>query len=141
MDDNAMVNNVLNDATRGWSLTRRLVVGVAIVILVIVTALLAVDLVGDDDPPGGLLFTIPAGSKNRVLPELESAITIPTDIVFAAGEEAAIVIVNEDDVTHRAGPFLVGPKQTYVQRFDTPGSYPIACSVDPAESIVVTVEG
>ena len=44
-------------------------------------------------------------------------------------------------VAQRAGPFLVGPGQTYVQRFPNPGVYPIACTVNAAESIVVTVEG
>jgi plastocyanin len=68
-------------------------------------------------------------------------VTIPTDIRFGSGEVAAITIINEDDVTHRAGPFLVGPGQTFTQRFPRPGSYPITCAVDPAESIVVTVEG
>jgi plastocyanin len=94
----------------------------------------------DNDERPGLVFIIPEGSKNNVLPELESAVQIPTDIRFGPEETAAITIVNEDDVTHRAGPFLVGPGQTYIQRFDDAGSYPIACAVDPAESIVVTVE-
>ncbi len=89
----------------------------------------------------GLLFVIPAGSADLVAePGFDSAVTIPTDIRFASGESAAITIRNEDTVAHRAGPFLVAAGQTYVQRFRNPGSYPIACAVDPAESIVVTVE-
>jgi hypothetical protein len=40
---------------------------------------------------------------------------------------------------HRAGPFLVGPGQTYVQRFTEPGRYPVICTVDPLETVVVTV--
>lgn len=88
----------------------------------------------------GLLFVIPAGSAALVAePGIDSAVTIPTDIRFASGETAAITIRNDDTVTHRAGPFLVAAGQTYVQRFRDPGTYPIACAVDPAESIVVTV--
>jgi plastocyanin len=76
-----------------------------------------------------------------VVPEYESAIAIPTDIRFLPGEVPAITVKNEDVVAHRAGPFLVGAGQSYTQRFPKPGTYPIACAVDPAESIVVTVEG
>lgn len=96
---------------------------------------------GGREADRGLVFTIPRGSAERVVPELESAVAIPTAIRFGPGETAAITIRNEDVVTHRAGPFLVGPGQTYTQRFPSPGVYPIACAVDPAESIVVTVEG
>jgi hypothetical protein len=124
----------------GWTVTRTVVVSLAASALLLVAVVGVISLTRDDDGPVGLVFTIPAGSKERVLPEMESAIDIPTDIVFAAGDRAAITIINKDDVTHRAGPFLVGPNQTYVQRFDDPGTYPIACTVDPAESIVVTVE-
>ncbi len=106
----------------------------------IVTVLLINVLDRDQGEGPGLVFVIDEGSKSRVLPELESAVTIPTDIRFERGDTAKITIVNNDDVTHRAGPFLVAAGQTYVQRFDQPGSYPIACSVDPAESVVVTVE-
>jgi hypothetical protein len=91
--------------------------------------------------PEGLLFTIPAGAKERVeQPTIDSAIEIPTRIRFAAGEPAVITVRNLDDVAHRAGPFLVEAYQTYTQRFPEPGDYPIACSVNPLESVVVTVE-
>ena len=33
------------------------------------------------------------------------------------------------------------PGQTFTQRFPEPGRYPIVCTVDPLESVVVTVEG
>jgi hypothetical protein len=92
--------------------------------------------------PQGLVFTIPAGAKDRIAqPTIDSAIEIPTRIRFAAGEPAVITVRNLDDVAHRAGPFLVAAYQTYTQRFPDPGEYPIACSVNPIESVVVTVEG
>ena len=91
-------------------------------------------------PPAGLVYVIPAGARSSIArPGVDSAIAIPTDIRFAAGDPAVITIRNLDDVTHRAGSFLVGPGQTYVQRFPEPGRYPIACAVNPLQSIVVTV--
>lgn len=91
--------------------------------------------------PEGLVFTIPAGAKDRIeQPTIDSAVEIPTRIRFAAGEPAVITVRNLDDVAHRAGPFLVEAHQTYTQRFPEPGEYPIACSVNPLESVVVTVE-
>lgn len=74
-------------------------------------------------------------------PGFDSAIAIPTDIRFASPAEAVITVHNLDTVQHRAGPFLVGPGQTYVQRFPEPGRYPVICTVDPLETVVVTVEG
>ena len=92
-------------------------------------------------PTTGLYFTIPAGTKETVArPGYDSAIPIPTDIRFASPAEAVITIKNLDDVQHRAGPFLVGARQTFVQRFPEPGRYPILCTVDPLETVVVTVE-
>jgi len=35
---------------------------------------------------------------------------------------------------------VVLPGQTYIQRFPNPGEFNIACTVDPAESITVTVK-
>lgn len=93
-------------------------------------------------PSSGLLFTIPAGAKSNVArPGFDSAIPIPTDIRFNSPAEAVITVKNLDDITHRAGPFLVGPGQTFMQRFPEPGRYPIVCTVNPLETVVVTVEG
>jgi hypothetical protein len=91
-------------------------------------------------PADGLLFTIPAGARASVArPGFDSAIPIPTDIRFASPSDAVIRVQNLDDVEHRAGPFLVGAGQTFVQRFPEPGRYPLVCTVDPLETVVVTV--
>jgi hypothetical protein len=110
--------------------------GAAVIVLVLALTFLP-QLRGDE----GLVFEIPAGARASVeVPTIDSAISIPTKILFRAGEPAVITIHNRDIVPHRAGPFVVGAGQTLVQRFPEPGEYPIACSVDPLESIVVTVE-
>ena len=94
----------------------------------------------DDDEPGGLFFVIPEGAGAAVNNDtMKSAITLPTEITFQPGEEAAISVKNEDTVPLRAGPFVVLPGQTYTQRFPNPGQFDIACTVDPAESITVWV--
>ena len=97
---------------------------------------------GAQPSTGGLSFTIPAGaSKTIARPGFDSAIQIPTDIRFDSPAEAVITVKNLDSVTHRAGPFLVGAGQTFTQRFPEPGRYPIVCTVDPLETVVVTGEG
>jgi hypothetical protein len=88
----------------------------------------------------GLVFIIPAGTVVE-RPTIDSALEIPTDIRFKPGETAVITVRNDDRISHRAGPWVVAPGQTLVQRFPEPGSYFMACSVDPAESVTVTVEG
>jgi hypothetical protein len=96
---------------------------------------------GGPAPSEGLLFTIPEGAKANVArPGFDSAIQIPTEIRFSSPTEAVITVRNLDDVEHRAGPFLIGPRQTFVQRFPEPGRYPLICTVDPLETVVVTVD-
>ncbi len=93
-----------------------------------------------DDEPSGLSFVIPKGAGAAVNNDtMKSAITLPTEITFQPGEDAAISVTNEDSVPLRAGPFVVLPGQTYTQRFPNPGEFNIACTVDPAESITVWV--
>jgi hypothetical protein len=134
------------DASDGAFRRRPAVVAAALVLALVLLALVGVGwrsgfLFGTGEP-AGMVFVIPAGAKERIeLPAIDSAIPVPTKIRFAAGEPAVITIRNLDDVTHRAGPWVVGPYQTYTQRFPEPGVYPIACAVDPLESVTVTVEG
>lgn len=91
---------------------------------------------------GGMQFVIPAGaSKDVAIPTIDSAIDIPTHIVFKAGEPAILTIRNDDSVANRAGPWVIGPGQTYTAKFDQPGTYDYACTVDPAESVTIVVEG
>lgn len=93
---------------------------------------------GDDE--GGLVFVIPDGAAARfAIPTIDSAIAIPTDIRFGPGETARITVRNEDEVANRAGPWVVGPGQTYTARFDEPGVYEFVCTVDASESVTVTV--
>ncbi len=88
-----------------------------------------------------LLFGIPAGTAETLeRPSIDSAIAIPTKIRFGPDDAAVITIRTEDTVAYRAVPFVIDAGQTFVQRFPDPGEYPIACSVDPAESVVITVE-
>ena len=94
---------------------------------------------GEEDP--GLIYEIEFGAQQRVPAGLLSAVEMPTKITFEEGETARITVINNDTVTHLAGPFLVGPGQTFVQNFPNPGVYPIDCTVNEDESIVVTVEG
>lgn len=115
--------------------------GIGLILLLAAGTLLSGIFTGDEAVAGGLRYTIPAGTADNVVPQLESAIEIPTEIRFESGEAASITIRNDDEVGHRAGPWIVGPGQTYTQRFPEPGTYPIACSVDPKDSVVVTVEG
>lgn len=91
---------------------------------------------------GGIAYVIPLGASAALAnPEMDSAIAIPTRIVFAAGDPAILTIRNEDTEPNRAGPWELGPGQTYTVRFDKPGTYEYTCTMNPAESVTVIVEG
>jgi hypothetical protein len=95
----------------------------------------------DGEETGGLEFVIPAGASRQIeLPTIDSAIAIPTEIVFEPGDVAAISIRNDDSVDNRAGPWVIGAGQTYRIAFDQPGEYEYICTVDPAETVKVTVK-
>jgi hypothetical protein len=113
----------------------------AVVVLFVGAIAVATNRAGSDDDPG-LLFVIPAGASDIVaVPTIDSAIEIPTDIRFGPDDVARITVRNDDSVANRAGPWVVGPGQTYTARFDEPGVYQFECTVDSNESVTVTVTG
>lgn len=115
--------------------------------LILLTALLSVVYVVANrhdaaEAEKGLVFVIPNGaSANVEVPTVDSAIVIPTQITFAAGEPAVLSIRNDDSVANRAGPWVIGPGQTYTAKFDKPGTYEYVCTVDASESVTIVVEG
>lgn len=119
------------------------IVGVILAAIVVVgTTSIIANRHESDLVASGLQFVIPAGaSANIDVPTIDSAIAIPTEITFAAGEPAVLSIRNDDEVANRAGPWVVGPGQTYTAKFDKPGTYEYVCSVDAAESVTIIVQG
>lgn len=108
--------------------------------LVIVGALGGVAAFWPEETPQGLVFVIPEGRAEELnIPTVDSAIDIPTDIRFGPNDVASITIINEDTTMNRAGPWVIEAGQTYTLRFDKAGTYKFDCSVDPAETVVITV--
>lgn len=106
----------------------------------IVAALGGVALIRDAGEAEGLVFVIPAGAASTLeRPTIDSAIEIPTDIRFGPGDVARITIINEDTTMNRAGPWLIDAGQTWSVPFSDAGTYQFDCTVDPAESVTVTV--
>lgn len=143
-DDNQLAKcmNILQTTARLFRWKRQ---GLAITGLAALVAMAAAFFVlsspGGDESVQGLIFEIPAGSSEHVeVPTIDSAIEIPTEIVFEAEDMASLSIVNNDTIAHRAGPWVVGPGQSYTLRLENPGEYRFDCSVDPSESVVITVK-
>ena len=121
---------------------RLLQIGSSLVVLLVVAILGGVAMFWEESDPGGLVFVIPDGAAQTLdQPTIDSAIAIPTDIRFSADEEARITIKNEDSTANRAGPWVVSPGQTYTIGPLPPGTYQFDCTVDPAETVIVTVAG
>src|SRR5690606_5362748 len=92
----------------------------------------------DGDDSGGMTLVIPEGSAAKLdYPTIDSAIEVPTKMVFERGE--VLTIRNEDTAANRAGPWVLAAGETLRMRFDTPGEYFYLCTVDAAESVTVTV--
>lgn len=122
--------------SRRWLLP----IAVLAVLLLVAGTMLGARQLTDNEPPG-LEFVIPAGASSRIaIPTIDSAIPISTDIRFGPDDTARVTVRNDDSVANRAGPWVIGPGQTYTANFDNAGVYQFECSVDPAESVTVTVE-
>lgn len=148
MEDSASSTTISPKHAPSTSFRRRarrryLTIGMGFVAIVVV--LLGVQALTSryqSSPDGGLHFVIPDGaSKDLNVPTIDSAIEVPTRIVFKPGEPAILTIRNDDSVANRAGPWVIGAGQTYTAKFNQPGTYEYACAVDPAESVTVIVEG
>lgn len=125
----------ISNLLRPWTV---LLVGAMVVVLF--GAAFAIAQKASNDEVPGLVFTIPRGASRTIaIPTIDSAIEVPTDIRFGPGETARITVRNNDDVANRAGPWVVGPGQTYTAAFDQPGVYQFDCAVDESESVTVTV--
>lgn len=96
---------------------------------------------GDSVHGAGLVYVIPEGTYQSIAAGYDDAVSMPGEIVFNPGERARITVTNNDIVAELAGPFLVGPGQTFVQNFPSPGRYPISCTINPDHSVVVIVNG
>lgn len=118
---------------------RRLLVAIGVIGLLAVISLGGVALVWDGDgEPGGQTFVIPEGAAATLdYPTIDTAIDVPTDLVFERGE--VLTIRNEDSAANRAGPWVLAGGETLRMAFDTPGEYFYLCSVDEEESVTVTV--
>jgi hypothetical protein len=93
---------------------------------------------GDDEGAAdklGVVLTNPYGTYQRVMQWKDPAVEFPPEIRFARGEVAAITIRNEDYLAYRVGPFVVGPGQTYTQRFPRPGTYVFDCAIETVDGM------
>jgi plastocyanin len=81
-------------------------------------------------------YLIPAGSA-EAMAQGEEVEIIPAELTVTVGE--VLRIVNEDDIGHTVGPFFVGPGETLLQEFTSPGTREGICTVHPSGSIVLTV--
>ncbi len=120
--------------------SRLFLLALSIAALVLVGALGGVAAFWPEDDPQGLVFVIPEGRAAELnIPTVDSAIQIPTDIRFGPNDVASITIINEDTTMNRAGPWVIEAGQTYTLKFDKAGTYKFDCTVDPSESVVITV--
>lgn len=120
--------------------SRLLILAASLAALIIVSAVGGVAAFWPEDEPQGLVFIIPEGRAAQLnIPTVDSAIDIPTDIRFGPNDVASITIINEDTTMNRAGPWVIDAGQSYTLKFDKPGTYKFDCTVDPSESVVITV--
>ena len=118
--------------------SRRLLLAIGAIGLLLTVSLGGFALLWDGSEPGGLTLVIPNGVAATLdYPTIDSAIAVPTELVFERGE--VLTIRNEDSAANRAGPWVLGAGETLRMKFDTPGEYTYLCTVDESENVTVTV--
>lgn len=81
-------------------------------------------------------YYIPEGASDRL------AAGEPLDIVpgrFEAVVGESVKIVNDDRRGHNVGPWYVGPNETLIQKFTSPGVYEGLCTVHPSGALILEV--
>lgn len=125
---------------QGDTPNRRRTVLIASGLLVVIAALSlgGIALLWDGGEQEGMILVIPPGSAATLdYPTIDSAIEVPTDLVFEQGD--ILTIRNDDSVANRAGPWVLAVGESLRTRFDTPGEFFYLCAVDATESVTVTV--
>lgn len=118
--------------------SRSVLIAVGILGVIATLSLGGIAVLWDGPDAGGTILVIPEGAAATLdYPTLDTAIDVPTDMVFEQGQ--VLTIRNEDTVANRAGPWVLAAGETLRMKFDTPGEYFYLCSVDAAESVTVTV--
>lgn len=118
--------------------SRRLLLAIGAIGLLLTVSLGGFALIWDGGDAGGLTLVIPEGAAATLdYPTIDSAIAVPTELVFEQGE--VLTIRNDDTAANRAGPWVLGAGETLRMKFDTPGEYSYLCTVDAAESVSVRV--
>ncbi len=110
----------------------------------VVLGLIAVGCGGDelsliDDPEAidaTYEYVVPAGA-GEAYDRGEPLDILPASLEARVGE--VIRIRNEDSRGHIVGPFYVGPGETLVQRFASPGTFAGSCTVHPSGQFELSV--
>ncbi len=85
-------------------------------------------------------YTIPDGAGAAIAAGAKRQDILPGSLTATVGE--SIRIVNNDRQGHSVGPWYVGPNETLVQQFNSPGLFEGECTVhDSGRFILQVVEG
>lgn len=119
---------------------RRLVYGVALGVAVIVAlAAAGIGLNAARERARQLEFRVPPGTVARI--ERGDAVEIfPREVVISLARYDTLVIRNDDTRPITVGPYAISPGQRFIQRYYSPGTYDLICSLhgDTGLRIVVT---
>lgn len=86
---------------------------------------------------GTITYVIPAGTRARIAAGEDIAV-IPASITIGVGQK--LVLRNEDDSAHIAGPFFVGAGEESSYSFSEPKVIAGECTIHPSGQFEIRVE-
>lgn len=89
-----------------------------------------------DDSPQELVIEVPAGTGAR-LDAGEQIQLMDTELTVSVGDH--LIVRNLDDRVHTVGPFTVRAGETLDQEFRQPGVIEGVCTINPDETVRITI--
>lgn len=75
-----------------------------------------------------LVISVPPGTAAR-LAAGETVDLFPQTLTLRLSEHDTLVVRNDDSEPHTIGPYRVQPGQRFTQRYESPGTFELICSI------------
>lgn len=85
-----------------------------------------------------LVVSVPAGTAAR-LAAGETLEIFPQELKLRLSEHDTLVVRNDDSEPITIGPYRIEPGQRFVQRYASPGTFELLCSIHSDETLRIVV--
>lgn len=85
-----------------------------------------------------LVISVPPGTAARIAAG-EPVELFPQTLTLRLSEHDTLVVRNDDSEPHTIGPYRVQPGQRFTQRYESPGTFDLICSIHGEAGLRIVV--